>query len=63
MGGKGRRSVNNKNIISCCQCKMQIKEKDNFIECDNCHKILHSQLIIKIRLLLVIFVKLHIMKE
>lgn len=40
MSGKARRSLET-NKISCEQCRMDIKENEDSIECDKCGKSLH----------------------
>ncbi|KAI8117950.1 hypothetical protein CVS40_10314 [Lucilia cuprina] len=42
MTGKTRKSLNNKNKVICKQCKTEILESDEALECDVCKKILHA---------------------
>lgn len=41
MNGKGRRSIKNVQFV-CGQCRMDVKEGDDYIQCDKCAKILHA---------------------
>lgn len=41
MAGKTRKSLNSKNKIICIQCKTQVLESEEALQCDNCLKTLH----------------------
>lgn len=40
MAARGRRSIKS-NIVICSQCKLEVEEEDDFIECDKCAKKFH----------------------
>lgn len=42
MPNKTRKSLNNKSKTICIQCKTQVLESDEALECDSCQKTLHS---------------------
>lgn len=42
MAGNRRKSINNKNKIICLQCKTEVLESDDALQCDACCKTLHS---------------------
>lgn len=42
MAGNRRKSINNKNKITCLQCKTQVLDSEDAVQCDACNKTLHS---------------------